>query len=200
MSLHILSICIRYLDYEKKNDKKIYHFFIEFKYVGAKRVTGYILDPKFIVVGQFYNINKGYIKISTENLGYFKLVIVDANNVQKNKKINFNIYLPENHKKNHKTNKDVKDTPYKIFNKKQSRKSLSKSLLKLSSKSSSKISSKLSSESPCKISSKLSSDSLHKISSKSSCSLSSKSFQKSLSKSSSKSSKRTLSKQSSNVH
>lgn len=157
MTLHITSICIRYVKSEERNNKKFYDFDIDFKFKGAKRITGYVLDPKYIVVGQFEDIKEGHITISSSNLGYYKLVIVESTNVKNCKKIKFNIRLPKKHSSSSSSSNSNSSSSscsesksdYKIFNKKENKKSSSSSSSSSHSCSSNSISHSCSSNKKC---------------------------------------------------
>jgi hypothetical protein len=100
MKLHIESLCISYKGSRVVNSKIMYTLYIDFKFKGADRITGHVIDPDYFIVGEFRKQKVGHVKIETATLGYFKMIIVDSCNVKNGKKVKFNVKLNNKKKSN----------------------------------------------------------------------------------------------------
>ena len=95
MVFDIYNVCVDYNGTKIKNNKNMYYFTIKFKFTGARKVTGHILDPSFDVVGQFKETVHGSVKFCSDRLGFYKLIVADAYETDNTKKVKFDVKLPK---------------------------------------------------------------------------------------------------------
>ena len=91
MSLKITCIQVQYIKSYTKDCIKYHNFILNFKYCGAKSISGCLLDPKQNIIKKI-DCNKD-IHFTTCNLGYFKLIIIDKCDSCNIKKVKFNIKI-----------------------------------------------------------------------------------------------------------
>ena len=91
------SIIERQIEIFRKNGKKHYILKLNFKFYGAKKITGHVLNSDYYIVGEFRKIKEGYVKLETPKLGYFNMTVVDSYDIHNGKKIKF--YIEKKHSK-----------------------------------------------------------------------------------------------------
>lgn len=97
MTINIESMSVIYTGSHIKDGKK-YHFLkLDFKFNGAKKITGHVIDSNYYIVGQFRKKKEGNIILETHKFGYFTMVVVDSYNIHRGKKVKF--YIEQKSKK-----------------------------------------------------------------------------------------------------